>query len=439
MSKRILYAATALLLLISLTSCNRKIGTGVVLWSPDESVLKNGAVVNIYEESKIRRTYAVALPGEKDTVEIDTWRIDFFEGQKEAEDFAESYAPYTNTYTYTDLSVGLPVRDEPVVKTNNRVYKLRQGQEIKVIGRSDEVVPVGNLNDYWYHVLTDDGVTGYAYGTTLVVYSMNDTGMVIENASDTTDELLETFLNSVWRPSYYNDMITKNVIDLTRFKDSFALRIDPEKKVITLRLQDRNITEQYTDITKFGAKRYDFEGTSFRVILVSDSVASIFYKHDGKDVNESFVRLSENVNEIVSTELDRRKALLTELMEKGERFTSANYGSISIIDETGRFIWNNIQELINRNIISAQSEPQGRIEFSRFPDSLIKNTYKGVITFLFRNGSEVNFLYSYTEKGVSFIYVPDRYIKNRIVTTDQFFDPALLYFEFEKPAVEEES
>ncbi|MBB6481627.1 SH3 domain-containing protein [Spirochaeta isovalerica] len=439
MSKRIVYAATVLLILMTLTSCNRKIGSGVVLWTPDETVLENGTVVNIYEESKIRHTYFVARPGEKETTEIDTWRIEFFEGLKEAEEYAEAYKPYINTYTYTERSGGLVVRDEPVVKQNNRVYKLRQGQEIKVIGRSEEPVPVGNLNDYWYHILTGDGVAGYAYGATLVVYSMNDTGMVIENANDTTDTLLETFLNGVWRPTYYNDMITKNVIDLTRFKESFALKVDPEKKEITLRLQDRNITEKYTDITKFGAKRYDFEGTSFRVTLVSDSVASVFYKHDGKDVNEAFVRLSENVNEIVSAELERRKALLTELMEKGERFTSANYGSVNIIDDTGRFIWNNIEELINRNIISSQSEPQGRIEFSRFPDTLIKNTYKGVITFSFRNGSEANFLYSYTEKGVSFIYVPDRYIKNRIVTTDQFFDPVLIYFEFEKPAEEEES
>jgi len=422
-----------LLILLSLTSCNRKIGVGVLLWTPDEEIMKNGSVVNIFEESRIRHTYTVALPGEKETTEVDKWRIQFFETLKEAQEHAEVYEPYINTYTYTERSGGLIVREEPVVKQGNRVYKLRQGQEIKVIGRGAEKEKVSNLPlDYWYQVLTGDGISGYAYGTTLVVYSLNDTGMVIENADDTTDPLLETFLSNVWRPSYYSDMIIKNMIDLTRFRESFGLRIDTDKKEITLRLQDKNITEQYTDITKFGAKRYDFAGTSFRVSLVSDSVASIFYKFEDKVINESFVRLSENVNEIISGEMERRQELLTELMEKGSKFTSTHYGSVNLIDDTGRFIWNDIERLISRKIISPQSEPQGRIEFSLFPNSLIKNIYRGVITFSFRNGSEANFLYSYTEKGVSFIYVPERDIKNRVVTTDQFFDPIQIYFEFEE-------
>lgn len=439
MLKRIILAVIALMILTLFTSCNRKIGTGVLLWTPDETIMKNGTPVYIYEESKIRRTYLVGLPGEKDRNEIDSWRIAFFDKFQEAEDFAKEYKPYINTYTYTERNGGLIVREKPVVADGNRVYKLRQGQEIKVLGRSAEKVQIGHLNDYWYHILTDDGISGYAYGATLVVYSINDTGMVIENADDSTDKLLEIFLNNTWRPSYYNDMITKEIIDLSRFKDTFGLRVNRDTKEITLRLQDKNIKEKYTDITKFGAKRYDFEGTSFRVSLVSDSIASVFYKYNGKEINQAFVRLDANVNDIISAELERRKALLCELLDKGHSFTSANYGSINLIDETGRFVWNDIERLISRNIISASSEPQGRIEFSHFPDSLIKNIYKGVITFSFRNGSEANFLFSYTEKGVSFIYVPDRYIKNRIVTTDQFFDPVQIYFEFKENTGKEDS
>lgn len=430
MSKKTLLAVTALLILTLFTSCNRKIGNGVILWSPEESNLENGALVHIYEESKIRRTYNVAPPGEKEWVEVDTWRIRFFDKEQEAKKYVESYSPYTNSFAFSERQ-GLPIR-EAETTDSDRVYKLREGQEIKVLSRADEEVEIGRFTGYWYNVLTGDGVSGYVYDAFLTVFSLNESGRVIENARDTSDPLLETFLAGIWRPSYYNDMITKEVIDLSRFKESYALKVDQENKEITLRLQDRNITERYTDITRFGAKRYDFEGTSFRVTIVSENVASIFYKHDGKDVNEAFVRLNENVSEIVSAELERRDELLVELMDKGTSFSSANYGSVSLIDETGRFIWNDIERLISRNIISSSSEPQGRVEFSYFPDSLIKNIYSGVITFSFRNGSEANFLYSYTDKGISLIYVPDRYIKNRIVITDQFFDPISIYFEFDE-------
>ncbi|MDA3811253.1 MAG: SH3 domain-containing protein [Spirochaetaceae bacterium] len=430
MSKILKFIITTLFVISFLTSCERKIGSGVLLWSSDENLVKSGVVVNIYEESRIKHTYTFAEPGSKEKYEMDTWRINFFNKIKEAEEFSERYAPYVTSFAYTERQ-GLPIRAAETT-SSERVYKLRAGQVVKVFGRSDDAVEVGNLGmGYWYHVLTEDGVSGYVFDAVLTVYSLNDTGKVIENAKDTSDPLLDNFLDSTWRPSYYSDMITKEIIDLATFKDSFFLRIDKEKKEISVRMYDKNVTENYTDIIQFGSKRYDFEGTSFRVTLVSDRVASVLYKFEGKDVNESFVRLDENVNEIVSAELEKRKKMLTEFIDRGSVFKSANYGSVNIIDGTGRFIWNDIQRLIDENIISPGSEPMGNISFNHFPDSLIKNIYSGVITFSFRNGSEINFLYSFTETGVSFVYVHNRYIKNKIVTTDQFFDPIQIYFKFD--------
>jgi len=430
MSKKIIIISTTLLILTLLTSCNRRIGSGVVLWSNDDSPIESGTIVQIFEESKIRQTYSIAPVGSKEKIEMEQWRIQFYDKMQDAEDYAEAYSPYFKSFAYSDRQ-GLPIR-EAETTDSDRVYKLKEGQVIKVIGRADDEVQVGNLRPgYWYHVLTDDGVDGYVFDAVLTVFSMNDKGRVIENARETLDPLLDNFLDSVWRPSYFNDMITKDIIDLSSFKDIYALKIDKDKKEITLRLHDKNVTETYTEITQFGSKRYDFAETSFRVTLVSEYVASVLYQFEGKDVNEAFVRLDENVGEIVSEELARRDALLVELIERGKIFESANYGSINIIDGTGRFIWNDIERLIDRNIISSSSEPQGKIEFNHFPDTLIKNIYSGVITFNFFKGSQANFLYSYTETGVSFIFVPDRYIKNLIVTTDQFFDPIQIYFEFD--------
>ena len=204
-------------------------------------------------------------------------------------------------------------------------------------------------------------------------------------------------------------MITKNIIDLSSFKESYALTIDTDKKEINLRTRSRQITGNYTEIIRFGAKQYDFEGTSFRVRLVSDRFASVQYTYEGKDISEAFVIIDENVNEIVSAEEARRDRQLKEFIGKGAVFSSSGYGSI-ILDSSGRFIWNNIQPLISQKRISPQSEPGGYVYFRNFPNSLIKNIYSGVITFSFRNGSTISFLYSFTESGVSFVFVPDKYI-----------------------------
>ena len=431
MSKKIILTALTLIILTLFTSCNRKIGSGVILWTEENSTIKNGTVVSIYEESKIRTTYTVAELGSKETVELDQWRINFFDKEQDAREFAEAYSPYLTSFAFSERQ-GLPIR-EAETTDSDRVYKLREGQIIKVLSRAEEPVQLTErLSGYWYNVLTPDGVTGHVFDFYLTVFSENEEGREILNAKDNSDPLLDIFLDGVWRPSYFNDMITKDIIDLSSFKDSYALKIDKEKKEITLRLQDRNITENYTGITKFGSKRYDFDGTPFRVTLVSERVASVLYKHDGKDINEAFVRIDENVNEIVSNELSRRNDLLQEFIDRGGVFKSENYGSVNIIDGTGRFIWNDIQRLVSEKIISSQSEPLGRVEFNHFPDTLIKNIYSGVITFNFQNGSETNFLYSFTDSAVSFIYVPQRYITNLIVTTDQFFDPIQIYFEFEQ-------
>ena len=431
MPRKIVFFVTALMIVTLFISCDRNIGSGVILWSTDEDLISSGTVIKIYEESRIRHTYTISEIGSKDKFEMETWRIDFFDKEQDARESAERYTPYITSFAFSERQ-GLPVR-ELETSDSERVYKLREGQEIKVIGRADAPVEIGRFTGYWYNILTDDGVTGFVYDAFLTVFSMNEKERIIENARDTSDPLLDIFLDSTWRPSYYNDMITKDIIDLTSFKDSYALKVDRDKKEISLRLSNnKNITETYREITRFGSKRYDFEGTSFRVTMVSETVASVLYKFEGKDINEAFVVLHDNVNEIVSAELTRRENLLEEFMEKGSVFTSANYGSINIIDDTGRFIWNDIGQLISEKIISSDSEPQGRISFSHFPDTLIKNIYSGVITFDFRNGSFVNFLYSFTDTGVSFIYVPDRYISNLIVTTDQFFDPKQIYFKFDK-------
>ncbi len=428
-SNRIVITITVLCIIILFSSCQKRIGYGVILWSSDEEIIKSGSMVNIHAESQIRETYFVTEINSKEMVELDIFRVEFFKNKQNAQNYFEKYSPYSSTFTYSNREGSLPLRSDETTRSEI-VYKLRQEQEIKVLGKAEEKVDLSKtLSGYWYQVLTEDGVKGFVFDYYLTVYSLMDSERIIENEKDDSDPILDNFLSTIWRPSYYNNMIVKEVVDLGTFKDSYAFRVNNKKKEITLRTKDRNITKNYTEIIPFGSKRYDFDGTSFRVIIISENQISLQYSVNGKDINEAYIAIEDNVSGIISAEYERRNSLLQEYIDKDAILSSNSYGAISI-EKSGNFTWENISALLSQNIISSNSEPFGRIRFNHFLNSSLKNKYAGVISFYFDKGSNISFLYSFTGTGVSFILVPEKYIEKHIVTTDQFYDQKWIYFDF---------
>ena len=85
-----LLSIITILLLLTLTGCNRRIGHGVILWS-DQEGLPTGAVTDILSESQIRKTYIVQIKGTKDRFELPTWRVRFFEKTPPAEEYAAAF------------------------------------------------------------------------------------------------------------------------------------------------------------------------------------------------------------------------------------------------------------------------------------------------------------------------------------------------------------
>ena len=102
MSKKIILTALTLIILSLFTSCNRKIGSGVILWAAENSPVDNGTVVSIYEESKIRSTFTVAELGSKDMIELDQWRVNFFDREQDAKKYAENYLPYATSFAFSE-------------------------------------------------------------------------------------------------------------------------------------------------------------------------------------------------------------------------------------------------------------------------------------------------------------------------------------------------
>ncbi|QEN06957.1 SH3 domain-containing protein [Oceanispirochaeta crateris] len=424
------YSRRLLVLLIIITamtlSCSRKIGYGVVLWS-DQDGLPTGALTEVLEESRIRKSYILQIKGTKERFEIPVWRVRFFEKNSEAIEFAAGYEEYVSVFAYANKQ-GLPMRERPDA-SSERVYKLRENQEIKVLDRG-ELEEVGRFEGHWYTILTDDGVTGYVFDALLTVYSLNDQQeMVVQNERDQSDPLLDAFFSTTWRPDTYQDMISRRQVDLALFRPEYGLFPDLENKTITLKTIDKELVSSFDKVTRIGSNRYDLGGSSFRITINSEYFISVQYKYDGLEYSMAFIRLSEDVDTIITKEMNRRTALLQEFIDRGPEMSSQAYGTI-LFENGGRFTWIDKSALISQQVLSVSAGNSGYVSFRNFPSEQIRSRYDGVITFNFESGETADFLYTMRDAGASLLYVDDRYIVERVVTNDQFFSPIQMFFNF---------
>ncbi len=126
----------------ALTGCSRRLGYGVLLWSEDENEIASGSVVSVVSESDLQDTYTIrpeasrigASPVE---MTVARWRVRFFQTEEDATGDAAAYQEMATVYARS-LRNALPMRSDPELKMANIVYRLRDGEVVKLIGQEDE-------------------------------------------------------------------------------------------------------------------------------------------------------------------------------------------------------------------------------------------------------------------------------------------------------------
>lgn len=411
--------------ILLLSGCGN-LGTAVVLWPPEESVWNPGDLVTVKDDSFLRKTYIVNLPGQRQLKEeVDQWRLKLFRREKDAVAWSAEMNEWCDVYAEC-LYQGLPMRSEPS-NTASRVYRFRDGDIMKVLGRNPGPIQVGNLEGYWYYVLADGGVEGYVFDYHLRVVRIVDDTKEILNARNEEDPVLDNLIAGAWRPKYFDDMIADRRIDLGSFRPEYGLFPDVEKKTLILNLPDLSFSETWTDIVPAGRDRYDFLGTSFRITVNSENFISIQYNHEGAEHFEAFVRLERDIAGIIEDERTRRETVLEDLIIAGPVYGSRAYGELAILEDSS-FTWTGKSSLISRGIITSGAGNTGRLEFDCFPSRDIASSYEGVLSLRFDNGERVRFLYSFEDGGLRLLFVPKNAVEKKTVQSDQFFDPVRLFF-----------
>ena len=364
-------------------------GFGVVLWSAG-GVPPTGAVVRIIEESTIEDRYLVLSAGgdqDEEPVPVERWRVRMYPDAEQATAFAARYAPFTDSYGYAVRS-GLPVRAEASA-TADIIYKLREGQVTKVLERGPQPERVGVYENYWYRLLTEDGVAGFTFGEFLPVFQASGDPHAEAARLRADDPALEHLLATVWRPDYFRAMVITGRYDLHRFRAEYGLFPDPAARLFRLVTETGTREFRYRTVERVGEGRYVFhpEGgaSPMRFTVHGSRRVSLSYSAAGRQVTRVFVQLSRDVAASIAAEQDRRDRLYRNLLERGAVLHSSGYGTIELGPERS-FRWQRFLALVPE-LLPSELPGTGRVDFRYAPAPELGGSYDTVISFLF-DGNE---------------------------------------------------
>ena len=345
-----------------------------------------GAVVHIIEESAIEDRYLVLSAGgdqDEEPVPLQRWRVRVYPDAEQATAFAARYAPFTDSYGYAVRS-GLPIRAEASA-TADIIYKLREGQVTKVLERGAQPERVGVYENYWYQVLTEDGVAGHTFGEFLPVFQASGDPHAEAARLQADDPALEHLLATVWRPDYFRAMVITGRYDLRRFRAEYGLFPDPAARVFRLVTETGTREFRYRTVERVGEGRYVFhpEGgaSPVRFTVHGSHRVAMSYSAAGRQVTRVFVQLSRDVAESIAAEQDRRDRLYHDLLERGAMLHSSGYGTIELGPER-RFRWQRFLALVPE-LLPPGLSGTGRVDFRYAPAPELGGSYDTVISFLF--------------------------------------------------------
>lgn len=389
---------------IACLSCGSKpIGYGIVLWSPDEERLATGNLIPVLEESEIEDTYTLVL-NEEENMAVTKWRIEFFDNKKEAEAYADRRSEYLRMIASAKID-GLAVREETDNLTR-RLYKLRKSEVVKVIDRSGEKAQIGDYEDYWYKVVTKDGTEGWCYGESLIIREIGAEGRQ-EQAQTDIDAGLAAFLDNVWRPEYFRTYIDDGTFDLEEFRADIGIFPNQEEKTILHVTKKRTTEYSYTEIIDAGGNLFLFKGTPVKVKIYTPERIMFEYLENGKSVQKLYLKIDEDIEELVKQEQERRWQVYEALTKNGSIFTSEAYGTIEFINFT-KFRWKDYDRLVPNVIPAGMKDNTGKLEFSLFLGNGLKQNYDGALLLIFSEKKEapISLLFTMLDGGIQFTYAP---------------------------------
>jgi hypothetical protein len=429
-------AALLSVLLAALASCGLgRMATGVVVWAPDGSTVHNGDVVWVWEQSRIRKSLKIERPEGGGSFEVDQWRVKTFPGDGEAQAFLKTFGPLKDTWAVSGKQ-GLPVRDAADANAN-RIYKLGDAEQVKVLAGNGPRVKQGNLEGSWVQILTKDGYSGWVfdYYLTLVVHAAAGTQQV--KAAGAGDQRVQSVLAQSWYPEDMRSMVEQDRINLAVFRPDAGLRASSSPASFELLLpgadgKDERISLPVADARKIDDSTYDFGGANQAKVQFTNAEGSkmtLSFTWQGRSRSVSLALLDDNVGSLVSRELASRQEKLTEIVTRGATLVSPTYGTIKLTAE-GAFTWDN-----PGTAVAGVPGGKGVVAFDWFKDKRLYGEFRA-IRFQFGDDPKTApskvFLYRFLKDGLQLLPADDADLdKTKQTVTSETKSGLSLFFTFQ--------
>ncbi len=435
-TRRIFFAASIFLCLISLESCRRSIGYSILLWDIPEKNIQDGQIVKVHFKSNISHVYIISLPDTKENYEVPLWQLTTPQSKKKAQAAAPRYKEFQHQYARIKID-GLPVRAE-AVNTSKQVYRLHKNETVKILykGRGQDVIMTdgSKLEGDWLCVLTDGGTQGWCFSHNLALFTKGKGGEIIsseitESEAEESDAILNQVLEAKWYPESYTQMLAENMIDLQTIKAEAAFDTGVQSGTISIKINDRIRSAQFDGVKKISDKFYDFTGTPFQMIVNNaDKIVVNYTGTENKPEAYTFVTIDSdyNIPRLIKAEQERRSNEMQRLYNV-DFFTSKKFGTLTFTDLKS-FIWNDFSALVP-NIISRDAQESGNVSIKYLVAKNLRDKFDGMLTFNFEGAEgEVNFFYKHSNNSLELEDASDAIIKNNVATS-RGKNPTVLVFE----------
>ena len=429
------------------SSCTRRLGYGVLLWSTEYPAVPSGTVLPVYIRSNINQVWVVSIPREfrsegsrMDRFEVPLANLELAGNRRRAVTRAEDFAAYALVYAET-LQDGLPLRERPD-NTSRRVYRLRHGEIIKVLYSANGVMPVGTTGEplpgEWFRVLTEDGTAGYGFSYRLRLFTHTEGSTLAAARGDYLeyDPVLDRIFSRAWSPESYRIMINNRRIDLEEL--SHQWHFDPGLDTGTARIftGDLDMTFQYNRISSTGTQSWRFDGTSLQMNLRSENTLSVqFTESNGIFRSLVFVALPTSVDDIILQETLRRESQFQHIYDHGPVFASNHYGTITF-QENGRFTWIG-NSLLVPQIIPATVLGSGSADMRLHLAGTLEDVHDGAFTLHFDGinnpGARVDFMYSLDTQGLRIEHAPGTSMDGMSVVRRASSPLVIFFFRVQRP------
>jgi len=424
---------------LSFSSCARRMGYGVLLWSVEDPPILSGTVLPVFIRSNIEQIWVVGIPEYLqygrilDKIEVPLAHLEFVGSRNRAFTRAGEFGEFAHIYA-ENLQDGLPIRESPD-NASRRVYRLRAGDIVKVLGRVQGTPPISTTGDPlpgdWLRVLTSDGVSGYCFSFRLRLFDQSETSFQL--ASTQTQSVIDTDLEMIfsrtWSPDFYLQMINSRRIDLHSFEQRYRFEPGQDTGVARIILPDLERHFNYERIIPDGDRSWRFEGTTLTMTLrTNNSLAVQFIDAGGLRRILSFVVLPSDINNIIQQENARREEQFMTIFNQGSVFTSSNFGTISFIS-TGDFTWTGF-ELLVPQLFPAETSGNGRLIMDLFIPPSLESQFDGAFTLQFtdiRTNNTFFFLYALDNQGIRLEVVPAASLENSTVAR-RASSPIVMFF-----------